>query len=422
LTAAGPWAHIALMSRRKIGCVGAIAAGAILAAPAGGGTLTASRDWAYALAVQRDGKLVAAGLTRAPGPDSLALSRYTTKGRLDAGFGNRGRVVAPGIGAANAVAIQADGKILSAGWMFAGNKPTGSLIRYGAGGQIDHSFGQGGKVVTGSVNAIAVQKDGRIIIAGRSLFRYTARGVLDSSFGHGGKVPSSFDAVVIQSDGKIVAVTSGGVVARYTARGTRDRTFRTRVVDIDVARRAVALSQDGKIILAGQMGDWDSADFAVARLTTNGELDPTFGHEGKVVLDFTPKSNCAGCMKNEDVAYAVAVQGDGKIVAAGSSDLQGLCDDNGHSCDIFALVRLNDDGSLDRSFGRGGKVLTQFVLRSGERSSSIAQSMVIQRDGKIVAAGLGNGYDFALARYTTSGRLDPTFGRGGKVLTDFGSG
>jgi uncharacterized delta-60 repeat protein len=410
------------MSRRKIGCVAVIAAGAILAAPAGGGTLTASRDWAYALAVQRDGKLVAAGLTRAPGTDSLALARYTTKGRLDSSFGNRGRVVAPGSGAAFAVAIQPDGKILSAAWMFAGSKAAGSLIRYGSGGRVDHGFGQGGKVATGRVDAIAVQKDGRIVTTGSSLLRYTARGVLDSSFGHGGKIPSSFNAgVVIQPDGKVVGLTSGGVVARYTARGTRDRTFRTAAVDIDLAT-ALALSHDGKIVIAGQMGDFESADFAVARLTTNGELDPTFGHDGKVVIDFTPSSNCAGCTRNTDAAYAVAVQRDGKIVAAGSSDLHGLCDDNGHSCDTFALVRFDDDGSLDRSFGRGGQVLTQFVSRSGERSSSIAQSVVIQRDGKIVVAGLGNGYDFALARYTTSGRLDPTFGRGGKVLTDFGSG
>ena len=174
--------------------------------------------------------------------------------------------------------------------------------------------------------------------------------------------------MVIQPDGKVVGLTSGGVVARYTARGTRDRTFRTAVVDIDYAR-ALALSHDGKIVIAGQMGDWDSADFAVARLTTNGELDPAFGHDGKVVIDFTPSSNCAGCKRNSDAAYAVAVQRDGKIVAAGSSDLHGLCDDNGHSCDTFALVRFDDDGSLDRSFGRGGQVLTQFVSRSGKRAA-----------------------------------------------------
>jgi len=127
--------------------------------------------------VQRDGKLVAAGLTRAPGTDSLALARYTTKGRLDSSFGNRGRVVAPGSGAASAVAIQADSKILAAASTFAGSKAAGSLMRYGAGGQVDHGFGQGGKVATGAVDAIAVQKDGRIVTTGRSLLRYTARGV-----------------------------------------------------------------------------------------------------------------------------------------------------------------------------------------------------------------------------------------------------
>ena len=121
------------------------------------------------------------------------------------------------------------------------------------------------------------------------------------------------------------------------------------------------------------------------------------------------------------MANAVAVQRDGKVVLAGSSDFHGLCDDMGNSCDTFALVRLNDDGSLDRTFGGSGKVETRFATRK-ERSSSVVEGIVIQRDGRIVAAGLGNGYDFALARYTTRGTLDRTFGRSGKELTDFGSG
>jgi uncharacterized delta-60 repeat protein len=93
-------------------------------------------------------------------------------------------------------------------------------------------------------------------------------------------------------------------------------------------------------------------------------------------------------------------------------------------CDDFALARFNADGSLDTTFGQMGTVVTAFTCcRSGAReSASKAAAVAIQSDGKIVAAGLGAGYDFGLARYTVRGRLDPTFGDGGEVTTDFGSG
>jgi uncharacterized delta-60 repeat protein len=142
---------------------------------------------------------------------------------------------------------------------------------------------------------------------------------------------------------------------------------------------------------------------------------------GKVVTDFTRASNCDGCSESNDAANAVAVQRDGKIIVAGSSDSQGGTDVKDHSIYDFALARYNDDGSLDSSFGRGGTVLTD--LHSG--SSDVAEDTVIQPDGRIVVAGLrkiiaGGRYDFALARYTTRGRLDPTFGSGGRLATDFG--
>ncbi len=183
---------------------------------------------------------------------------------------------------------------------------------------------------------------------------------------------------------------------------------------------AVEIQPDGKIVAAGEAG---FSDFALARFTTDGRFDPTFGDGGKVLTDFTPASNCDGCTKTEDSAHALAIQRDGKIVAAGSSDAHGNCDDRGNSCDNFALARYNTDGTLDQSFGAGGKVVTGFVRRpSHEPSSSLAEAVAIQKNGKLLVAGLGAGYDFALARYTTGGRLDRSFGSGGKVLTDFGSG
>ena len=178
-------------------------------------------------------------------------------------------------------------KSLSLRWSSAEPRLTSKLVRYDVRGSLDRSFGHGGTVAAGAALGMAVQQDGRIITTGRAMLRYTARGVLDPSFGHGGKIPSLFLAVAIQRDGKIVAVTSAGIVVRYTSRGTRDRTFRTAVVDMDYphCHRADLRRQDR---LAGQSGDWAAADFAVARLTPTGALDRTFGDGGKAVIDFTP--------------------------------------------------------------------------------------------------------------------------------------
>ena len=125
-------------------------------------------------------------------------------------------------------------------------------------------------------------------------------------------------------------------------------------------------------------------------------LDPTFGGTGTVTTDFSG---------SDDSATSSAVQADGKIVAVGSS----------FPGPDFAAVRYNTDGSLDPSFGGTGKVTTNVI------SYDIASSVVIQADGKIVVAGYGSGsnYDFALVRYNTDGSLDASFGNTGKVTTDF---
>jgi uncharacterized delta-60 repeat protein len=133
-----------------------------------------------------------------------------------------------------------------------------------------------------------------------------------------------------------------------------------------------------------------------------GDLDTSFSFDGKVTTDF-------------GISFALAIQADGKIVAAGYSDTP----DGGRD---FALARYNTDGSLDVGFGSGGIVLTNF---SGGRSKDLANALAIQADGKIVAAGesdASGSTDFALARYNTDGSLDVGFGSGGMVLTDFSGG
>jgi uncharacterized delta-60 repeat protein len=277
---------------------------------------------------------------------------------------------------------------------------------------------------------LALQRDGKPVLAGESvsssfgssrrvLVRYSARGRLDRTFGEDGKVLGragpyeGAGGVAIQRDGKIVAGGSGRngfFLARYTARGRIDSSFgqggtvSTRLGSLSGAG-VVVIQPDAKIVAVGSVG----GDFAIARYTPAGKLDRSFGSGGKVVTNIG-FITVSGTYPSEDRARAAAIQADGRLVVAGSSDALDVPGEKGCCLQDFALVRYTVDGRLDASFGDGGKVLTHFV------GNSYAGGVVIQRDGKIVAAGGGAGY-FVLARYTTDGKLDPTFGHGGKIRT-----
>jgi uncharacterized delta-60 repeat protein len=161
------------------------------------GSGATSRDWAYALAIQRDGKVVAAG--RSIGPWSFALARYTSRGTLDPRFGRGGKVRTRfGLrraSEAHALAVQQDGRLVAAGQAWKSRFEL-ALARYSARGTLDRRFGRGGKVesdVRGGAalaRAVAIQPDGKIVVVGFALVRYSGRGELDRSFGRGGKVSS----------------------------------------------------------------------------------------------------------------------------------------------------------------------------------------------------------------------------------------
>lgn len=254
-----------------------------------------------------------------------------------------------------------------------------TVTLFAAPGSLDPSFGSSGKVTTdfstgggsGDYANAAVGALGFIVAAGQSnaagsedfaLARYTPNGTLDPTFGVGGKVLTDFS-------------------------GSSDRAF------------AAALDGLGRTVLAGRSGD----SFALARYLLNGSLDGTFGTAGRVTTSF-PSSFIAQ-------ANAVAIQSNGKIVAAG------LADGN------FALARYNSDGSLDTSFGTGGIVTTHIGAPS---ETGQIHAIAIQTDGKIVAAGVHSpetstnnfSADFAVARYNTNGSLDATFGLGGVFTQD----
>jgi len=370
-------------------------------------------------------------------------------GALDPTFGTAGKVLTDfegGTDRADAVAVQPDGKIVVAGYSSPmGGDAVFSVIRYRADGSLDTTFGVGGRASIplgfyASASAVAIQPDGKIVVAGYSdagtvfyeyftLVRFTANGAPDKSFGIGGKVLTLFDdvivtthdnaqAVIIQPDGKIVAGgwTYGGfALARYNTNGILDLRFGiagrvvTKVTGLG-GIYGLALQPDGKIVAAGSGNRGDNEDVALARYNSNGRLDATFGTGGTVLADLG--GGTSGW--DEEFASAVVLQRDGRIVIAGQS--------NPGDGDNFAVARFNTNGSLDAGFGTGGKVVTDV---SGTGGIDEARAVALQGDGRIVAVGVAKTggattYDFALARYDTNGSLDATFGTGGTLLTDFG--
>lgn len=245
-------------------------------------------------------------------------------------------------------------------------KPAGSLDTLGFGapnGFVTADFGG-----YDNAFAMAVQSDGKILLAGVNddgidkdfaVARFLPDGNLDSTFGSNGKVTTDFgntdyaNAIVVQPNGKII-------VAGYTLK---------------------------------------SYDFAMVRYNIDGSLDTTFGNLGKVTTDFG----------DVDYGNAAALQPDGKIIVAGDSVTSNYFD--------FSLARYNPDGSLDDSFGSGGKVTTDINNHSYDSATSVA----IQADGKIVISGITDDttVHFALVRYNPDGSLDSSFGSSGMVVTDF---
>jgi uncharacterized delta-60 repeat protein len=291
----------------------------------------------------------------------------------------------------------------------------------------DPTFGTGGKVITDvsgrydEIRAVVVQADGRIVAAGVTgatphrdfaLVRYNTDGTLDRGFGNGGAVITDFAggddvawSLALQPDGRIiVGGTADGdfALARYTVGGTLDDHFGGDgriAIDLggDDRINALVVQADGKIVCAGVAG---GVDFAIARFDVNGEPDAMFGRDGHVITDFS-----AGA----DTAFAVGVRQDGRIIAAGSAG----------SCPVarFAVAQYNVDGSLDETFGTGGKTIVRFGRDAG------AHALAVQPDNKVIIGGFinnGSSGPGVVARLTARGTLDPSFGAGGTVEMDFG--
>ena len=303
----------------------------------------------YDIALQSDGKIVAVGDGFQGAENDFVIARYLSNGTLDSTFGTGG-ITRTDFGlhdAASGVAIAGDGTIVAAGSNGLGGpafNSTFAVARYLSNGTLDGAFSADGKVTTaiGSetsfANDVALQSDGKPVATGGSrdadgdmvftTVRYTSAGAPDASFaGDGvalkgfGDGPDTAASVLVDAAGKVVVAGSAVVgtefdfaVLRYTSTGTPDTSFDAdgvRTVDIndaDVARDLTRQS-DGALVVVGSTGAGDGTDFALVRLTSGGALDTAFGGDGKVTTDFFESSDSAG---------AVALQPDGKIVAAGA--------------------------------------------------------------------------------------------------------
>ena len=372
---------------------------------------------------------------------NFAVARYNADGSLDTSFGNGGWAFAHFdlSDEAHGVAVQADGRIVVAGGTRGGGVSDAefALARFNTDGTLDNSFGAGGKVVTDFfggtdwVQAVAIQADGRIVAAGPAVgpgdesgnfavARYNLDGSLDPTFGGGGWTTTDVKRVnpftgrweptndlardlALQSDGRIVvaghSTGAGFTVARYTANGNLDAGFGAGGIVRDQLHtngeyaEAVALLPDGRVVVAGYAAVPDAngmakgTDFAVARYLPGGARDLSFGNGvGRV---FTDLGNLS-----DDVAWDLVVQPDGKVIAGGRS-----VQDYASAADRGpAMVRYNLDGGRDPTFGVDGKVVTDAGPFSGSNDG-----IALQADGRIVGAGtterVGRGLDFFVARY-----------------------
>jgi uncharacterized delta-60 repeat protein len=330
---------------------------------------------------------------------ATAAPAAAAPGDPDTTFANGGLAVADLAGGGreewvNDLAIQPDGKIVVAGWAEVQDSPSDRdflVARFNPDGTPDHNFDADGRVTTDFDNgdwpdqaaAVAIQPDGRIVVAGKSY--------------RDGFPRDDF------------------AVARYLPDGTLDSTFDgdgRRTIDFNnpsQSDRANAVVLDGaKIVVAGRSNTVDGDQVAaLARLTSTGELDTTFDGDGR-------QQTSAGNGSASDEIEDLVRQPDGKVVAVGTSQQP--------DGQFFALYRYDSHGDLDTTFSNDGFQKTSFADGTQALNANAALSAALQPDGRIVVAGLrskSTDEDFAVARYDANGGLDASFSGDGRWTTDF---
>ena len=412
--------------------------GSLDTAFSGDGKLTtpvgSSEDEALGVALQSDGKILAVGYTFNGKDDDMAVVRYNTNGALDTTFDGDGKLTTA-IGSSDeaftSVAVQSDGKIVAGGYTFDGSTEDFAVVRYNPSGSLDTTLDGDGKAKTpiGSSNeqvyALIIQSDSKIVVAGNSysggyddfaLARYNTNGSLDTTFSGDGKVTTAISAnldgayaIRQQADGKLAVAgyahlgNTGGkfdfALARYNTNGSLDTTFSgdgmttTPVGNDNEEASGLAIQSDGKLVVAGYSYYNSSNDFALARYNTDGSVDTSFGNSGKI-------TTAVGA--GADIAWGIAIQTDGKIVAAGQS--------SGGWNDDFAVVRYNGGssstlpatpaltvGDTTVTEGDSGSVTANFTVTLSAASTSTVSVPYSTSNGTATA-----GSDYTAASGTVS--------------------
>lgn len=403
------------------------------------GVFDHGNDYGRAVAIQHDGKIIVAGYSWHGGFYQIALVRYRTNGSVDSSFGTNGIFFPPG-GASIyhlqtlTLALQRDGKILISGRDDPGGYPSYITIeRLDTNGTPDPSFGAQGIVYNfnrGIIRSVAVQSDGKILLAGEYsginhydtmyLTRYDSNGVIDASFGNKGAVKSTFESrsytLKILADGKFLVsgvkqdIYYGRFFAlmRFQSNGRIDSSFGNNGTDtttfksFDARAFSMYVQPDERIIQGGYAIKGPNSEFAMVRYNKDGSVDKTFGKKGIVLTKIGDSCQI----------HSLTGQTDGKIIAAGYTSVSGVR--------RFVIVRYTTDGLIDTTFGKSGIDIFSFGI-----SDDVAESVVLQNDGKLIAAGYsynGSVYNFALLRCDTSGSIDSAFNVNGKVTTQIGTG
>jgi uncharacterized delta-60 repeat protein len=360
------------------------------------------------VAVQGRRLLIAATVRTSRGHYDFGVTRLRPDGRIDPSFGHEGFVrtrFGRTSARPSAIAVMPDRRFVIAGTETARRPPRSRIVlaRYRPGGAPDPSFGDAGKVVT-DLGRCSAGAESVVVAAGRIY--------VGGSIGLGDPWAES-DALVAayRADGSLDTSFSGD--------GWRRAGFISPgIIGGFASFSAVAAQPDGRIVAAGTAGGAGpyNSNVVLARFSPNGRFDHGLGHDGRVVVSFRD---------GPSFAKGLAIQPDGRAVVAGGVWSQY----SSGAPRFFALLRLKRDGSLDASFGRGGRVRTAFTP---DDTAGGYGDVALDASGRIVAAGTVSAdsltrvegakrrpYAFAVARYRPDGSLDPGFDQDGTAVTEF---
>jgi uncharacterized delta-60 repeat protein len=346
----------------------------------------------FAITLQPDGKVIVAGNSY---NDKFAMARYTPNGDLDTTFDGDGKVITSlGSGLKSYVkyvSVQTDGKIIVAGGSYTSILPQEyffSIAKYNTNGSLDTSF--------------------------------DSDGIVNNTFDDASGTYINLNTIIEQPDGKFLVTTerddnSEFVVRRYNASGSDDTSFgnngKSTLFIQDVNRAfGIALQQDQKIIVAGYSYSFtsivDRNEFNVVRYSTNGVPDVSFDNDGIIASKFD---------SSNDLCSKVLIQPDDKLITIGVKKTVTM---NTIGKELIAMSRTNTDGSLDTTFGTNGKLVSDL----GQDYSKI-KNATLQLDGKILVsceiATFGGSNENYLIRYNNNGSLDMTFGNNGRTTLDY---